>query len=72
MQCKPEELFCSNLDGVQIGQVELQQNCFLSSAVLELANNGLALSLVTTGNVDFRIFCEEDLNSWINVKKIVR
>jgi hypothetical protein len=57
----PEKLFRCSLDGLQVCQVELQKECFLSSAVLELANGGLTLSLVTAGNVDFRIFREEDL-----------
>ena len=59
--CLPQKLVCGSLDRLQIGQVELQKNCILSSAGLEFANGGLTLGLVTAGNVDSRVFRKEDL-----------
>ena len=58
----PQELFCSSLDGLQIGQVELQKDRFIPSALLELSNGGLTLNLVTASNVDFHVLYEKDLS----------
>jgi len=57
----PQKLFSSSLDRLQICQVELQQDCFFSGALLELADSSFTLGLVTARNIDFGVFCEEDL-----------
>ena len=57
----PQKLFSSSLDSFQICQVELQENGFFSGALFELTNSGLTFGLVTASNIDFRVFCEQDL-----------
>jgi hypothetical protein len=57
----PQKLFSRSLDRLQVRQVELQETCFLSSALLQVANSIFTLGLVATSNINLGIFCEKDL-----------
>ena len=59
---EPQKFLCRSFDRLEACQVELEEDCLLSSLFLEVPDCTLRLLLTASGNVDFSVVIQKSLS----------